>query len=151
MAVPHWVESVDDYASWLVRSVLAIAGGTLVIPGTGVPAFDTDYYWRGDDEVGSLIALDHRLVFHDGSYLDFAFEVDDLGNEFAMVSYSFHHATAHNTLIWRYDLHEGHADEFGNLAHKHDGDEDSRVPSSTVDLEDVLREIEQRLWPDDRA
>ncbi len=60
--------------------------------------------------------------------------------------YSFHYQRADSTLIFRYD----NSPHFPNLptfpAHKHTPD--GVIPSAAPDLADVLREIDERLYPD---
>ena len=96
------------------------------------------------DEHGNLDACvrfydDSRLfVFEDSGYTE--------DGQIIQVEYSFHYQHADGILIFRYDNSPHFPDLPTFPAHKHTPD--GVIPSVAPDLADVLREIDERLYPD---
>jgi hypothetical protein len=91
--------------------------------------------------------IEGRLRFHDGSLLDFD-EVVLLRNEqIVKLRYAYHYQSQSGEMIFRYD----NAPHYPNIStyphHKHVGD--AVEPAHVPDLSEVLRQIEQMLFPGD--
>lgn len=100
-------------------------------------------YQKREDCVGFLRG---NIYFKDGSYLHVREFIDvEFGRDRG--KYSYQYMDKSNQLIFRYDNARHH--QKLNLPnyphHKHDGSEDNIIPSNAPTLEDILKEIEQRL------
>jgi hypothetical protein len=97
----------------------------------------------GQQELIAIRIPQQRLLFHDGSYLDFQALISD---ELQPETYSYHFATAENELIWRKDKHVGHP----HLTHIH-RPPDEREPYEEVDIEEVIEQIRKHFGSSARA
>jgi hypothetical protein len=85
-----------------------------------------------------------RLIFHDGSFLAVEEVVFAADHKVEKLRYSYHYQKG-DRLIFRYDNAPHHPELPTFPHHKH---VDDRVePCQEPDLQDVLREIDARLYP----
>jgi len=89
-------------------------------------------------------AIRARLRFYDGSYVELSEEIEVRGAEVAKLQYSYHYQKG-DRLIFRYDNAPHHPELPTFPHHKHI--EDRVEPCREPDLQDVLREIDARLYP----
>jgi hypothetical protein len=132
---PRWVRSLDDYWSWFTEQ-LANSGGQLEDDDDSLIAQmveDPD-----TKERLTLILGRQRLIFPDGSWLEFSLVVN---RDLEVVEYKFHYATSDDKLIWRMDRHGGHKDM---LCHVH-LPAGRRELSQEVEIDDVLNKIGEHL------
>ena len=88
-----------------------------------------------------------RLRFYDGSVLEIreVFRVHNRG--IRKIVYSYHYRQVDGRRIFRYDNAPHYPDLPGFPEHKHEGD---RVtPAPAPDLSEVLREVDDHLYPSD--
>jgi hypothetical protein len=92
-----------------------------------------------DNEIG-LSVPQHRLTFHDGTFLEFNLIIDV---DLVPTEYSFHFQVEDGPMIWRKDLHPGH-EELGGLSHIHSNSDDSndRTTFHIVEMDEVLGQVE---------
>lgn len=91
--------------------------------------------------------VETELRFYDGSQLSIVEEVERLGRwGVNRVAYKFHYQQSNGSLIFRYDdsPHHPHLPTFPS--HKHVGD--TIAEAEAPDLTDVLREIDELLYPE---
>jgi hypothetical protein len=102
-------------------------------------AFDNRSNMRG--------TIQGRLRFHDGSQLTFGEVLILRKRELVKLRYTFHYQDAAGEMIFRYDNAPHHPNLPTHPHHKHVG---STIESAEMpDLSNVLREIEQQLFPSD--
>ena len=131
---PRWVRSLDDYWSWFSEQ-LASCGGQLEDDDSLIAEVVED---PDTKERLTLILGRQRLIFHDGSWLEFSLVVN---RDLEAVDYHFHYAASDGQLIWRLDRHRGHDDM---LTHIHLPN-DRREPYEEVEIDDVLDKIFEHL------
>ena len=87
-----------------------------------------------------------RLRFYDGSLLVFAELSIKIERAIQKLEYRYHYQRADGSLVFRYD-NSGHYPDLSTYPHhKHIG---ARVvPSAPPDLAEVLREIDEIIYPD---
>lgn len=88
-------------------------------------------------------AIRARLRFYDGSF-EFSEEIEVRDDEIAKLQYSYHYQKG-GRLIFRYD-NAPHHPELPTFPH-HEHVDDHVEPCREPDLQDVLREIDARLYP----
>jgi hypothetical protein len=134
---PFYVQDAHSYGLWIET----------LLGGTGAH-FDHGPYFvfnilvdAFDEEVG-LEVPQQRLLFGDGSFLEFDLVVDE---ELQPVEYSFHFQEVDGRMIWRKDLHPGHEEELGAMAHIHNdpNDEDQREFFEVVEVDEVVGQIQE--------
>lgn len=131
---PRWVRSLDDYWSWFSEQ-LASCGGQLENDDSLIVQVVED---PDTKERVTLVLGRQRLIFHDGSWLEFSLVVN---RDLEVVEYNFHYAASDDRLIWRLDRHRGHDDM---LVHIH-LPPDQREPYGEVEIDDVLDKIFEHL------
>lgn len=89
-------------------------------------------------------AIRARLCFYDGSFLELSEEIEVRGTEVAKLQYSYHYQKG-DRLVFRYDNAPHHPELPTFPHHKHV--DDGVEPCQEPDLQDVLREIDARLYP----
>jgi hypothetical protein len=91
--------------------------------------------------------IEGRLGFWDNSLLEFSEFLVTRGTVLVKTDYAYHYQDTHNNLIFRYDNAPHHPEISSHPHHKHTplGIESARPPH----LNDVLREIDQHLYPTD--
>ncbi|MBN1139601.1 MAG: hypothetical protein JXM73_23700 [Anaerolineae bacterium] len=90
-----------------------------------------------------------RLRFWDGSFLQVEEVLVVRAFAIVKVRYNYHYQRADSMLIFRYDNAPHYPDLPGFPEHKHEGDEVVSAPAP--DLSEVLREIDDYLYPDTSA
>jgi hypothetical protein len=99
-----------------------------------------------DELPGRQGIIEGRLRFHDGSLLDFD-EVVLLRNEqIVKLRYAYHYQNKSREAIFRYDNAPHHSSIITFPHHKHVGSDVE--PAQVPDLSEVLREIEQLIFPE---
>lgn len=131
---PRWVRSLDDYWSWFSEQ-LASCGGQLENDDSLIAEVVED---PDTKERLTLVLGRQRLIFPDGSWLEFSLVVNQ---DLEVVEYNFHYAASDDRLIWRLDRHRGHADM---LAHIH-LPPNRREPHEEVEIDEVLDKIFEHL------
>ena len=136
MGRPPHVDDLEEYWLW-VETALQATGGY----------FEHGPYFRVqlliDDFTNETIGLSipqHRMFFHDGTFLEFDLVIDE---DFLPTEYSFHFQHIDGPMIWRKDLHPGHEEELGTEAHIHKNpdDENDRAPFIIVEIDEVVDQI----------
>jgi hypothetical protein len=88
--------------------------------------------------------VEGRLIFYDGSLLEFDETILVRGEELLKLRYAYHYQNASGEIIFRYD----NAPHYPNIPtyphHKHVGS--TVQPSSIPDLSEVLSEVEQMIF-----
>jgi len=95
---------------------------------------------------GRTSELYGRLEFWDGLPLEFEEALRIQSFVIVKVRYSHHCQNADDTLVFRYDTAPHFPDLPGFPEHKHYGND--AVPAPAPDLSEVLREIDQSVYPD---
>jgi hypothetical protein len=88
--------------------------------------------------------IEDRLIFHDGSFLEIEEVLYLTDRRIEKVRYSYHYQKG-DRLIFRYDNAPHHPELPTFPHHKHV--DDQVEPCQEPDLQDVLREIDARLYP----
>jgi hypothetical protein len=130
---PRWVRSLDDYWSWFSEQ-LAYSGGQLEDDSLIAEVVEDP----DTEQRLTLILGRQRLIFPDGSWLDFSLVVN---KDLEVVEYKFHYAASDDTLIWRLDRHPGHKDMLAHI-HLPSGQRES---CDEVEIDDVLDRIFEHL------
>lgn len=89
-------------------------------------------------------AIRAKLLFYNGSFLDFAEQLRLRGRTVFRVNYTYHYQQGERC-IFRYDNAPHHAGLDGFPNHKHMGDE--VIPADPPDLNDIIGEIDAILYP----
>lgn len=131
---PRWVRSLDDYWSWFSEQ-LAACGGQLENDDSLIVQVVED---PDTKERVTLVLGRQRLVFHNGSWLEFSLVVN---RDLEVVDYHFHYADSDDSLVWRLDRHRGHDDMLAHI-HLPDG---RRESYDEVEIDDVLDKIFEHL------
>jgi hypothetical protein len=132
---PAYVHSLDDYWRWFYLH-LDYSGGWLQHEPLQVEIIP-DPVTMDPHELVAIRLPSQRLLFHDGSFLDFRLLVND---QLEQEEYSYHFASADDDLIWRKDKHPGHA----HLTHIH-RPPNEREPYEEVDIEEVIDQIRKHF------
>jgi hypothetical protein len=90
-----------------------------------------------------------RLRFWDDSFLQVEEALVVRAFAIVKVRYNYHYQRADGTLVLRYDNAPHYPDLPGFPEHKHEGDDIVSAPAP--DLSEVLREIDDYLYPDTSA
>lgn len=98
-----------------------------------------------DDQSGRQGTIEGQLQFFDGSLLDFDEALIVRGNRVVKLRYAYHYQEASGNLIFRYDNAPHYPAIPTYPHHKHVGA--TVEPAQIPDLGDVLREIEQMIFP----
>ena len=143
MTFPHWVTTADGYLRWLEG---VIDGSGAVVPHNYVLAEEAEAFEKLEGGYSHTVIVDeHQLVFPGTGTLLFRIileehlNVDEEPVDVQQAEYGYHFRTDRQTMVWRYDKHEGHRDI--GLCHRHRisrWGREVREPSHEVDLEDVI-------------
>ncbi len=92
--------------------------------------------------------IEARLRFWDGSLLEFVEVLVEHGVVLVKTEYAYHYQNAQNQLIFRYDNAPHHPEIRTHPHHKHTPN--AIEPATPPHLGDVLTEIDEVLYPENR-
>jgi hypothetical protein len=137
MGRPFHIHNLEDYWLWIETVLLSSGGYFEHEPSLIIQKMLDDPY----DEWVGITVPQQRLLFNDGTFLEFDLVVD---TDIALVEYSFHFQDGPmGSMIWRKDLHDGHERELGTKAHIHfnPADPNDRLPFDVVEVDEVIEQI----------
>ena len=100
-----------------------------------------------DDQAGQRSTIEGRLLFHNGSFLEFDEAILVRNQQIVKIRYAYHYQDSAGELIFRYDNAPHHPNILTYPHHKHIGS--AVEPTQVPDLSQVLNEIETLIFIDD--